>query len=694
MATANNALRVTELDFNSIRENLKEYLRSQSEFNDYDFDGSGMSVLLDILAYNTHYMAYYINVVSNEMFLDSAQLRKSVLSHAKAIGYVPHSKSMSKVYVDVVATPSIVEDNTATQATINKYTRFLGADIDGINYQFVALNSNTVSKSAGSFTFNDILLGQGEIVTNQYLVNNTTNPKRRYKIPTANVDTSTIVVAVQQSASNTDVQFYIPATDITELNSNSTVFFVEEDEKLEYTFYFGDGIIGKKPSDGNIVICTYLATEGGMANNISEFTLVEPIGGEYSDNVTVTAANSSFGGTEKETIEEARFRAPYYYTTQNRAVTTQDYETLILKDYPNIQSVSVWGGEDNDPIVYGKVFISLKTKQNVALTNQDKEDIKNELIRARNVVAVTPEIVDPDYAYLIINTTVSYNPSQTVLTSNQLEAYVRAAITDYSNDNLTSFDSTFRTSKLQNYIENAEKSITGSDISIFVQKRLIVDVTGSNRIYTLNYNMPLEKGTVGNRIYSYPELIVNDNSGVARNVLFEEILDSKSGINSITVTNTGRGYSSSPTVTITGDGTGATASAVVEDGKITQIRVSNKGSDYTRAVVSITDTNGTGASATALLENDYGTLRTYYYNTAGDKILVNNQAGDINFATGTITLSAFRTAGPIDNDFYDSDVVTFFAPIKEDVIRPLRNRIITIDEGDAKSIVINMTAES
>lgn len=694
MATANNALRVTELDFNSIRENLKTYLRSQSEFNDYDFDGSGMSVLLDILAYNTHYMAYYINVVSNEMFLDSAQLRKSVLSHAKTIGYVPHSKSMSKVYVDVVATPSNVEDNSATSATINKYTRFLGADIDGINYQFVALNSNTATKSGGSFTFNDILLGQGETVTTQFLVNNTSNPKRRYKIPSANIDSSTISIAVQASATNTDIQFYTQSTDITELNSNSTVYFIEEDENLEYTFYFGDGIIGKNPSDGNIVICTYLETAGGLANNISEFTLVEPIGGEYSDNVTVTAANSSFGGTDKETIEETRFRAPYYYTTQNRAVTTQDYETLILKDYPNIQAVSVWGGEDNDPIVYGKVFISIKTKQNVALTNQDKEDIKNDLIRLRNVVAVTPEIVDPDYAYLIINATVSYNPSLTMLSSNQIEDYVRAAISDYSNDNLTSFDSTFRQSKLQSYIENSEKSITASDVTVFVQKRLIMDVTGSNRIYTVDYNMPLEKGTVGNRIYSYPEILINDINGVSRNVLFEEVLNSKSGINSITVTETGRNYTSTPTVTISGDGTGATASAVVVDGKITKINVTNKGSDYTRAIVTVTDTSGTGVVATALLENDYGTLRTYYYNTAGDKVSINDEAGQVNFATGKITLSAFRTSGAIDNDFYDSDVVTFFAPIKGEIIRPLRNRIITIDEGDAKSVVVTMVAES
>lgn len=690
MATANTSLRVTELDFHTIKNNLKNYLKSQSEFQDFDFEGSGMSVLLDILAYNTHYMGFYLNMIGNEMFLDTAQLRDSMLSHAKAIGYIPTSRQGSQTLLNITVTPSITEPNTSTSLTLDKYTRFLGRDIDGENYNFVTINSNTAQKFGGSFNFSNVSIKQGDVVTLQYQME-PTNTYRRFDIPSQNVDTTSIVITVQESSSNTDSKVYTLADDITTLNSSSQVYFVEENPDLKYTFYFGDGVIGKRPNDGSIITCTFLDTAGISSNSISEFVVVDAIGGIYRDNVSISAVSPTYGGIDKETVEQMRFRAPYYYTTQNRAVTTNDYETIVTKDFPNVETVSVWGGEDNDPVIYGKVFLSLKTRQNIALTNADKEFIKQTLIKNRNVVTVTPEIVDPDFAFLRILAKVNYNPYLTSLNANQLSEVVKQAIYDYNDRELNTFNSTFRKSKLAQYIENSEKSILGTDITIFVQKKVTLDVLNLRK-YDINFNMPLRKGNYANKLFSFPEVFINDLNGVERNVLFEEILDAPTGINSIEVVNGGTSYSTPPQVIISGDGNGATARALVANGRVFRIEVINKGSDYTKATVTLVG-GGTGATAKALLENNFGTIRSFYFNANGEKVVLNSNIGTINYSTGLISINSFRTAGSIDNDFYGENILTFYAPIENEIILPLRNRILTIDEGDARSVIIDMVAE-
>lgn len=690
MSTANTSLRVTELDFVTIKNNLKNYLKSQSEFQDFDFEGSGMSVLLDILAYNTHYMGFYLNMVGNEMFLDTAQLRDSMLSHAKSIGYIPTSRQGSQTLLNITVTPSITEPNTATSLTIDKYTRFLGRDVDGENYNFVTTSSNTVQKSGGSFSFSNVSIKQGDVVTLQYRMD-PTNTYRRFDIPSQNVDTTSIVITVQESSSNTDTKIYTLADDITTLNSSSQVYFVEENPDLKYTFYFGDDVLGKKPKNGSIITCTFLDTAGVSSNSISEFVVVDPIGGIYRDNVAISAITATYGGIEKESIEQMRFRAPYYYAAQNRAVTTKDYETLITKDFPNIESVSAWGGEDNDPVVYGKVFLSLKTRQNIALTNVDKEFIKQSLIRNRNVVTVTPEIVDPDFAYMRILAKVNYNPYLTSLNSNELAEVVRQAIFDYNDRELNTFESTFRKSRLSQYIENSEKSILGTDITVFVQKRLTLD-TLNTRKYDINFNMPLRKGNYINKLFSFPEVLINDINGVERNVLFEEILDAPTGINSIEVVNGGASYSTPPQVIISGDGNGATARALIANGRVYRIEVINKGSDYTKATVTLVG-GGTGATAKAQLENNFGTVRSFYFNTNGEKVVLNPNIGTINYSTGLVSINSIRTVGTVDNDFYGENIVTFYAPVENENILPLKNRILTIDEGDSRSIIVDMVAE-
>jgi hypothetical protein len=691
MSTANTVLRVGELDFGSIKENLKTFLRSQSEFQDFDFNGSGMDVLLDVLAYNTHYMGFYLNVAANEAHLDTAQVRNSIISHAKKINYTPTSAQGALAKITVVATPAENENDAINILTLDKYTRLLGADIDGVNHPFVTLNSNTISKSNGSFTFANVFIKQGEVATLQYQMDSQ-NINRRFTIPSPTIDTSTLTVTVQESSSNTFTREYTLADDITEISANSRVFFLEENRNSLYDIVFGDDVIGSKPKVGNIVIATYLQSVGSAANNISAFTFTDQVGGEFRDNVSITSTQSSYGGTDKETAEQVRFRAPYSYSVQNRAVIDTDYETLITKDYNNVDAVSVWGGEENDPVVYGKVFISIKPKGNYFLTNLDKERIVNDLIKSRSVMTVIPEIVDPNFVFLNFRVKVNYNPKLTSLGANEIAEFVRNAIIDYKERELDRFSSVFRKSKLQSYIEDAEKSITGSDLQVYIQKREEIS-PNEIRNYEYVFDVGLNKGDFIDKLYSTPQITVKDIENNDRQVFIEEVPNSFTGIDNIIIQRAGRNYIEPPLITISGDGTGATARAVIVNGKVDRINIINRGVNYTRATVSITGGGGREAFAIAQLQARNGQLRTFYFKSNGEKVIVNSNAGAINYETGLITLTSLNTSEVLANDFYAENILTINVPPARENLYPLRNRILTIDENDATAIQIEMIAE-
>ena len=692
MATSNNSLRVADLDFNSIKNNLKNFLKSQNTFQDYDFEGSGMSVLIDLLAYNTYYNSFYLNMIANEAFLDTAQDRKNILSHAKLINYVPSSAHGAQSLLNLKVTPSVNENQNVNFIVLNQYTRLIGADITGVNYPFATVNANTAYKDNGVFSFANVVIKQGEVMTYQYSVD-ANNATGRYTIPSANVDTDTLVVTVQTSASNTHTDQYFLAADLTEIQANSKVYFLEEDQDLNYTLYFGDNVLGQRPANGNIIIVTYLDTVGSIANNIQKFIFTDPVAGLFRDNVKITTTLGSYGGTDKEDVEAIRFRAPYYYTAQNRCVTINDYEALITKDYNNIEAISVWGGEDNDPIVYGKVYLSLKTKGFYTLTDLEKQNIKDTLIRNRNVLSVIPEIVDPEYVFIQIGGQVTYNPSLTTKTDTQLLDIVKNAIYQYSQNELYTFQSTFKLSKLQYYIENSDPSITASNITIYLQNRKKLS-PATTSTYLINFNTPLRKGDQYQKLYTYPEITVPDNAGVSRRVFFEEVPESYTGIDSISVINPGVNYTSTPIVTITGDGTGATAEAVVVNGRVRSVTVTNPGINYTRTSVSITDTFGSEASLSANLRSNYGTLRMYYYQTNGQKVFVSENVGKINYLTGRITLNSLELLSVIKNPFYDTDVITFNVVPELSVIPPLRNRLLAIDTNNAQAIQLKMVPQT
>ena len=691
MASSNTVLRVAELDFDDIKLNLRDFLRSQSQFSDYDFEGSGLNILLDILAYNTHYMAYYLNMIGNEMFLDSATNRNSVVSHAKHLNYVPNSLKASTALVDIVITDDI--ESAYSTYTIPAYTKFMSQQIDGTNYSFVNIDAYTASKNVVSqtFTFSNVSLMQGDFITYNASVDST-NTKRRFLIPSSNIDTTTLIVTVQNSSLDSTISTYTLADDVTQLNGNSKVYFLEESDGGRYTIYFGDNYIGKNLTDGNILKLKYLDTDGALANKANSFTVMDTL--SPFETVSVNPIIAAYGGSDRDTNDRIKFLAPRFYTAQNRAVTKDDYGTLLLKDYPNIETISVWGGEENDPVVYGKIFISMKPKSGYAITDLEKDRIINEIISGRSILTVIPEIVDPDYLYLKFDISVNYDSTLTSSDEESLKNIVKTTISNYNNTDLEQFNSTFRSSKLQNLIDVAEKSFLGSDLITIAQKRFEPTLNESKN-YTLDFNIPLNRGTFKDKLYSYPSFQVLDNQGVSRDTLIEETPLSYTGIDSIQVLNSGSGYSDSPIVKITGDGTGATAKAIVVNGKIVSIEVVNTGSDYTAAVVSITDTTGSGATATPTLSGQVGTLRTYYVlTTTGEKVIINSNAGKINYSTGRINLYNFKPLSISTNPNYSSGVLTINAIPAEKTIHPLRNRILSIDSLDPIAIQVTMENEA
>ena len=694
MAEANTFLRISELDFDEIKTNYKAYLGNQATFQDYNFEGSGMNILLDTLSYTTHYMGMYGNLLGNEMFGDTAQLRSSVISHAKHVGYTPRSVVGSTAIVDVLVTPNpISEDNTANTVTLAKNTKLISTATDGTNYQFVTTDSTSTVKANGSFLFSNVAIKQGEITTQQFLMTGD-NTKAKFTLPSENIDTSTLVVAVQPSVSNSTIEPHTLVNDLTEVRANSAVFWIEEQATTEnqYTIYFGDNYIGKKPANGAVIIASYLESEGAAPNQLDTFAFIDPIAGEYSSNVSVTTVQRSAGGGSKETVEEIRTRAPRFYTTQNRAVTTDDYELLIMKDYPNIQSVSIWSGAENNPPVYGKVFVSISPKEGYYISDLEKERIVNEIISNRSIVTVIPEIIDPEYVYILLRIDVHYNPNKTTLNETQIKDLVRQTVIDYRNANLATFNSSFRNSKLHSLIDQAEQSILSNTVDIYLQHRTLLEV-GTQSSYTLDYKTRLRRTTFPYAAYTTPSISMRDAGDVERETFFEITPDSFTGLDSIAIVTPGQNYTLTPTVTITGDGTGATATAKIVNGQLDSITLVTRGINYSRASVTI-DGNGTGATAKPVLGLNTGVIRSIYYNTLGEKVVINEDQGEIDFETGIVKIQDINPVSVDTSQSFLENTISFNVQPDDEVQYPSKNRIIDIDINDPNSILINMIPES
>ena len=680
-------LRISELDFDTIKTNLKTFLNQQSEFTDYDFDGAGLNILLDILAYNTHYNAYYLNMVANEAFLDTALLRDSAVSHAKTLNYVPHSTRAPVAIIDFS-----VESNTTTAATmtISDGFSFLSNQIDSKSYNFVVLDDVTVTKANSKFVFENLEIYEGQLVTYNFTHNSATNPKQVFTLPDNNIDTTTLKVTVAPSVGNTSTSVYNKVTDILNVDGTSEVFFLQEERSGKYQIYFGNDVVGKSLPDGASVSTTYLLNNGTAANKANNFvataTLTDSLGNSQT-NFTITPVSAAAGGADRESVDDIKFSAASQFSTQNRLVTFKDYESYILNNYPNLDSVSIWGGEDNVPRVYGKVFVSLKPTANYYISEAEKQRIIDEIISPKAIVAVQTEILDPEFLYLIVENTVQYDAKKTNSSETSIKQSIRNAVLAYRDRELNKFDTRFILSKLQDGVDETDmNAILGSETIVRVQKRFKPNI-GSSQAYTINFNVPLHRGTISNKLVS-SEFGVNDSNGVRRSVTFEEIPQSFSGITSISISNPGTGYTTAPTVTITGDGTGATATATIVNGSIQSIEVSNRGIDYSRAIITITGGGGYGATATAVIDARTGILRTIYYDTNAERQIVDSTAGTIDYDAGVITINDIN----VRSINTDDELIRLSIESEKGIIQSVRNTILTIDEDDPTSIVTTLEA--
>ena len=472
-------LQVTELDFDDIKNNLKTYMKNQTEFTDYNFEGSGLSTIIDLLAYNTHYLAMNANMAVNESFLDTATLRSSVVSHAKTLGYTPRSARAPVAYVDVT-----LNSFTGGSATISKGTKFT-TKVNDSTYGFVVNAAQTVSPVNGITRFVNLPIYEGTLVTAKYTVDSA-NLDKKYMVTDARADTTTLKVSVQNSVSDATLTTYTLATDISQVTKTSDVYFLQEVEDGKFEVYFGDGVVGSKPTDGNIVILEYIVTNKDKANGASVFSGTS-VGGE--SDITVATLVSASGGAEPETIESIKYNAPLDYSSQGRAVTTQDYKTIVPQVYADTKAIQVWGGEDNNPPRYGQVYLAIKTQSGVNLTQAQKDSIVK-LLDGYNIASVRATIVDPEITKLRLTSTVKFDSKSTTNTATSIETIVTNVLTTYNNSDLQNFDGIFRFSKLSRLIDAADNSILSNITTLKIEKT-IKPVLNTSSQYILDYSNAL-----------------------------------------------------------------------------------------------------------------------------------------------------------------------------------------------------------
>ena len=679
-------LRVTELDFDTIKTNLKSFLRQQDTFSDYDFEGSGLSILLDVLAYNTHYNAYYLNMVANEAFLDTALLRESAVSHAKTLGYTPHSKKSSTATITFTANSATTTDGTLT---VPEGYSFLSDQIDGKSYNFVVLEDTTVTKSNTSqYVFKNLSINEGQIVTNQYGYVESSNPKSVFTLPDKNIDTTTIKVVVQPNLSNTSTSTFSKVSDVLNVNGTSEVYFLQENRDGNYEIFFGNDSVGKKLNDGATVTVTYLVTNGTASNKANNFVQKSSLTDSNGDDttLTITPVSAASGGSDKETVDSIKFSAPNQFTTQNRLITLKDFETTVLREVPSIESISVWGGEDNIPVVYGKVFLSLKPKDNFYISETEKKRIIDDIIKPKSIIGIEAEIIDPDFTYILLTNNVKFDRRKTTLSDAALKTAVKNSIIGFNTSSLNTFSSTFSLSKLSKAIDDTDKNaIIGSETTVRLQKRVKPTIGTDN--YTIDFGEKLERGTTTQKLTS-SEFGGFDAGGNAKTVTFEEVPNSSTGVSRINITNPGFGYTEAPTVTITGDGTGATATAKIKSGEITEITLTNRGTDYTTATVTISGGNGQAAEAEAVVDSRNGTIRSVFFDTNGLRQIINPSIGEIDYETGIIQIKDINITSIGTSD----GLIRFTIGSETGVVESTRKNIVAIDVNDPLAITTTLEA--
>ena len=479
---ANSSISLTSLDFADYKNSLKTYMQSQPQFADYNFNASNLSVLLDLLSYNTYQNAYYMNMIGSEMFLDTAQLRDSVVLKAVELNYTPRSFRSSYAKVNIAV--ANVTNNPAL-LTIPSGTSFTGKA--GSNSYTFSTNENiVVNASNGVFYANNVEIFEGSSVTDTFVITSSVNvDKQQFILSNPTIDTKSLkVISVENNGS--DAVPYVLSTTLLDIKETTPVYFLQGSDNSQYQIILGDNVVGRKPADNSVLVASYLVTNGQLPNGISVFT---PNGLLNGGTVTVQTVSAATGGDIAEDIESIRFNAPRYYATQERAVTTTDYETLLQVTYPEIQALSVYGGETTTPPQYGKVIISMKL-YNFDIVPPYKVNEYTEFLKVRAPLTITPAFIEPEYTYASVTTNVKYNVNQTTLQPADISAFITSAIQNYSRNNLEDFKSTLLYSKLVYAIDNAQSTIISNDTDYKVMKKLIPSMQG-NKNYQLNFKMAI-----------------------------------------------------------------------------------------------------------------------------------------------------------------------------------------------------------
>ena len=498
---------VSELDFETIRSNIAAFIANNSDFTDYNFEGSGLSILMDILAFNTHYNSMYLNMAVNENFVDTAQLRSSVVSLAKNMGYTPKSSKSSIAKVSFYFA-SLDPENT--QVKIDSSTVFTST-LNNTTYTFSPVDTYYATSLSGRYTFSDISIREGSYVSTSSTSQGSAN--ETFLINNFSIDLDSVVVTVQNSATDTTTVTYSSVTSITTLTPTSTTYYLFETPTRSYEIQFGDGVLGKKLVSGNIVTIKYQTSAADVSNGCAQFTLTTPINGTYS-NVTYTNVVPSSGGSVEEQIDSIKTNSLQNFRTQSRSVTADDYKYFLTRDYPFASSVNVWGGQDAIPPQYGKVFLSFKPTTGLVLSNAQKQLVLNDVISNKNIVSIIPEIVDPEYIFLQITSNVSYNSKATSQRPGDIQTSVIAAINTYNSTTLTQFSTNFTYSQFTTVIDNADPTIIGNLTQVTMRKNFPVVLNASLQ-YTIDFQNVIHPGSVQNK---YPFQAANDtelNTGTA-----------------------------------------------------------------------------------------------------------------------------------------------------------------------------------
>lgn len=479
---ANSSITLTALDFDSYKESLKSYLRAQDRFKDYDFNNSNMSVLLDLLSHNTYLNAFYLNMVASEMFLDSAQLRDSVISHAKELNYLPRS------FTSAVATVNVVIDagaeNTKNAILITKGTQFITRVGDSAFTFTTAEDIVTTVSNGRYFIATGVKIYEGNYNSDTYVVDY--NDPLIYKINSNQVDLSSITVRIVEN-NGSDVQQYVRATSMFGLDETSKVFFVQPALNGEYEVVFGDGVIGRRPLNNSVVLIEYRVCNGELPNGAGKFFPAGRIDNEA--NITITTTKPAADGSVGESLNSIKYNAPRAFTTQERAITAEDYENILKLNYPEINAVAAYGGEDATPPQYGRVFISIDLKDVDGLPKIKENEYKR-FLRSRSSVAMEPIFISPDYLYLRINSLIKYNINITGRNPEDIRTLVTRSILQHSLDNLNSFNRTLRYSKLVKDIDDSEASVISNETEIELIKYL-TPVLNRPQNFTIDFKTSL-----------------------------------------------------------------------------------------------------------------------------------------------------------------------------------------------------------